>query len=209
MLFEFALSKIFVFLSSFCLNLLKLLAFLGRHQFCVCEYTVMQDFILFGTTDNGWTQLTAISLSSQWQIFFFPLYAFQWKQYFGWNPRARRWTLTSLSSCWMSVKGRMEVVVWVVRYIEWADFSALCGKVLYAQSSHKSELYSGFPLLLSSGNYCFNWISLDQLPRSTADNRSVEDAHVAGWHHAICSCKRFLDKVKILYWHSKKSLVFK
>lgn len=146
MLFESAFSKIFGFPPTFCLNLLKLLAFLGRHLFCVCKYTVIQDFSLFGTTDSGWTWITVISLSSRWRIIFFSLCAFQLKAIFWLKTRARRWTLTSLNSCWISVKGRIGAVVWVVTYTEWADFSALYGKVPYAQSSHISELfYLGLP----------------------------------------------------------------
>jgi len=45
--------KIFGFPSTFCLNLFNLLTFLGRHQFYVCKYTVVQDFGLLGTTDNS------------------------------------------------------------------------------------------------------------------------------------------------------------
>lgn len=202
--------KSLVFPPLFVLICLNCLLFLGRHLFCVCKYTVMQDFSLFGTTDSGWTWITVISLSSQWRIIFFSLCAFQLKAIFWLKTRARRWTLTSLNSCWISVKGRIGAVVWVVTYIVGWLLSLVWESALCSVFPHKwTFLLGSSPLLLSGGNYYFNWISLDQSPRSTADNRSVEDVHIAGRHHAMCSCKHFLDRVKILYQLLEKSLIFK
>lgn len=98
--------KTFGFSSTFCHNLLKLLAFLGRCQFSIYKYTVIQDLGLFGTTDNCWTQVTD-------RYFFFPM-CLSIKTIFWLKTRARRWTLTSFNSCWICVKGRMGFVVWVI-----------------------------------------------------------------------------------------------
>lgn len=54
-----------------------------------------------------------------------------------------------------------------------------------------SLLGSSSPLL-SSGNHYFNSILLGQSPRSTEENRSPEDVHMAEQHYAMCSCKPFL-----------------
>lgn len=95
----------------------------------------------------------------------------------------------------------MGVVVWVVTPVEWADFSVLCGKVPYAQSSHINELlYLGLPLSSCPVGIIilteFNEIS-HHVPQQVIDLQEM--CVLQGDTTAHAAVKHFLHRVKILY----------
>lgn len=77
---------------------------------------------------------------------------------------------------------------------------AFCSNFPHKQTS----LLGSTSLFLSSGNHYFNSVLLGQSPRSTEENISPEEVPMAEQHCAMCSCKHFLDRVKIQHQLSKK-----